>query len=226
MGMGMGMSMSIKKSHKLVVKQNWSVRHQTFLKALENPIFSLVICEGPSGVGKTTIACDYISRHTEQKLILTRPIVSVAEEDLGFLPGKLSQKMSPWIAPFADIFGGPKKIKQMEETNQLEISPLGTMRGRTFHNSIVLADEMQNATPIQLKMLMTRIGQNTKMIILGDLEQTDLIGPQGLSEFRRLYFDSPSNLRKHIQWITLSSEDIRRSPVVSDVLTIFKKEEK
>jgi len=196
--------------------------HQQYKEALASPTFSLVIVTGPAGVGKTQIACEYALRHSDKRLILTRPVVGVEGEELGFLPGGLSKKMAPWMRPFADYLGGPDELLRREKRNLLEIAPLGMMRGRTFHDSLIIADEMQNATPIQLKMLLTRIGKNTKMVILGDLEQTDLREKDiGLLDFYHRYFNSLPELKRHITWIELTSNEVLRSPVVSDVLRLY-----
>jgi len=117
-----------------------------------------------------------------EKIIVTRPAVS-ADEDLGFLPGTLEEKMAPWTRPIFDVFSGIflcNEIENMIQEGIIEISPLAYMRGRTFKNAYIIADEMQNATPSQMKMLLTRIGENSKMAVTGDLAQADRLKDNGL----------------------------------------------
>jgi phosphate starvation-inducible PhoH-like protein len=139
---------------------------QSYTKLLEafNP--AIIVVTGPAGSGKTMNACKIGKRLTELKLydkiILTRPTVSV-ERDIGFIPGKLNDKMMPWLRPSISYLG----------KSRYEISPLSYMRGLTFDRSWIIADEMQNSTEREMLMLLTRIGTGSKMIILGDTDQTD-----------------------------------------------------
>ena len=130
---------------------------------------------GPAGTGKTLLACQaavkaFIAGEVE-RIVVTRPAVS-ADEDLGFLPGTLEEKMAPWTRPIFDVFREyfySGEIESMIKEGVIEISPLAYMRGRTFKDAYIIADEMQNATPNQMKMLLTRIGTNSKMVVTGDL---------------------------------------------------------
>ena len=145
---------------------------------------------GPAGTGKTLFATEMGVKHfllgTYEKLIFTRPSVAV-DEDLGYLPGTLEEKMAPWVRPIYDIlynFMTPKEVTAMLEEKIIEISPLGYMRGRTFKNCWIVADEMQNSTISQMKMLMTRLGENSRLAITGDLDQHDRRYEQnGLEDF-------------------------------------------
>ena len=132
-----------------------------------------------AGTGKTLFATEFGMKNflmnNVEKIIFTRPSVSV-DEDLGYLPGTLEEKMAPWVRPIYDIiyrFINPKEVTQLVEDKVIEISPLGYMRGRTFKNAWIIADEMQNSTVAQMKMLLTRLGENSRLIITGDLEQHD-----------------------------------------------------
>ena len=150
----------------------------------------IVVATGPAGTGKTILATENGVRNflmgVSDKLIFTRPCVSV-DEELGFLPGTLEEKMAPWIRPIYDVlynFITPKEVTALLEDKVIEIAPLGYMRGRTFKNCWIVADEMQNSTVSQMKMLMTRLGENSKLVITGDLEQHDRINEiNGLEDF-------------------------------------------
>ena len=150
---------------------------------------NIVFGIGPAGTGKTLLACQtavkaFLNGDVE-KIVVTRPAVS-ADEDLGFLPGTLEEKMAPWTRPIFDVFREyfySNEIESMISEGVIEISPLAYMRGRTFKNSYIIADEMQNATPNQMKMLLTRIGTGSSMIVTGDLAQADKLKDNGLIDF-------------------------------------------
>jgi phosphate starvation-inducible PhoH-like protein len=145
-----------------------------YMLALRSPK-PIVIGTGPAGSGKTMLACqialEHVHKYQRPRIILTRPIVA-ADEDMGYLPGDMVQKMEPWTKPMFDIF--EKYLSHNQIDRYVQIEPLGYMRGRTFDNTLIIADEMQNATPNQMKMLLTRVGQGTKLVVTGDLEQSDL----------------------------------------------------
>ena len=158
------------------------------------------------------------------KLILVRPTVSVDDEQIGFLPGGLEEKMAPWLRPIYDIlyqFITPKEVQNMIENKEIELSPLAYMRGRTFKNCWIVADEMQNSTINQMKMLLTRIGHNTKLIITGDLDQHD---KQKNGELNGLE-DFINKLRRKrsssISSVEFSHNDIEREEVVKEVLELY-----
>jgi phosphate starvation-inducible PhoH-like protein len=130
-----------------------------YMLALRSPK-PIVVGTGPAGSGKTMLACqialEHMSKFQRPRIVLTRPIVA-ADEDMGYLPGDMDQKMEPWTKPMYDIFEKYLSHSQMERF--ITIEPLGYMRGRTFDNTLIIADEMQNATPNQMKMLLTRVGE-------------------------------------------------------------------
>ena len=143
-------------------------------------------------------------------------------EKHGFLPGDLNSKMEPWTRPLFDVlreYYSPKDIERMLENQTIEISPLAFMRGRTFKDSWIIADEMQNATPSQMKMLMTRIGENSKIIITGDVEQTDRrLKDNGLIDLcARLEAKQSSGLAV----CYMSNADIQRHPIIDTVLDLY-----
>jgi phosphate starvation-inducible PhoH-like protein len=161
-----------------------------YVSILKNKTKKIVVATGPAGTGKTLFATEFAVKNyltgNCEKLIFTRPSVTV-DEDLGFLPGTLEEKMAPWVRPIYDIlyqFLSPKELANMLEEKIIEISPLGYMRGRTFKNCWIVADEMQNSTLSQMKMLLTRLGENSRLVITGDLEQYDRANEQnGLEDF-------------------------------------------
>ena len=198
-----------------------------YADALRCPKVSIVIATGPAGSGKTAVACRHGIRHLFdrfcEKLVITKPAVSVDEEH-GFLPGDINKKMKPWLMPIMDSFEEEiekKKITSFINSGKIEIAPIAYMRGRTFKNSFIIADEMQNSTPSQMKMLMTRIGENSKLVITGDMKQHDRRFEQnGLADFLNR-FDMVEKESKHIEHVVLTDEDIMRHPVVAEVLDIY-----
>ena len=185
----------------------------------------IVVATGPAGTGKTLFATEngvkYFLEGTYEKLIFTRPSVSV-DEDLGYLPGTLEDKMAPWVRPIYDIlynFISPKEVTSLLEEKIIEIAPLGYMRGRTFKNCWIVADEMQNSTISQMKMLLTRLGENSRLVITGDLEQYDRVNEQnGLEDFLSKFRGRRSSSITSIEFIR---SDIQREEVVKEILDIY-----
>jgi phosphate starvation-inducible PhoH-like protein len=155
------------------------------------------------------------------KIIITRPAVCV-DEDIGFLPGTLQEKMAPWTRPIFDVLGeyySQKDVENMIQDGAVEISPLAYMRGRTFKSAYIIADEMQNATPNQMKMLLTRLGDFSKMVVTGDLNQADRLKDNGLINFIELLKDY-----KHTDYLTVvefDHTDIERHHAVKEILAIY-----
>ena len=179
---------------------------------------------GPAGTGKTLLAVQVAVKLFLQgsidKIIVTRPAVSV-DEDLGFLPGTLEQKMAPWTRPIFDVlreYFQAREIEGMIEEGIIEIAPLAYMRGRTFKNSFILADEMQNATPNQMKMLLTRLGEGSQMAVTGDLAQADRKEDNGLINFTNLLAKSNST---HLDIVHFAQGDIERHNAVKEVLQVY-----
>ena len=158
---------------------------------------------------------------TVDRIIVTRPAVGVDDEKHGFLPGDLNSKMEPWTRPIFDViheYYSPKEVKKMLEEGVIEISPLAFMRGRTFKKAFIIADEMQNATPNQMKMLLTRLGTGSQMAVTGDLNQADRIKDNGLLDFTRLLTESNSDSLDVVQF---DQGDIERHKAVAEVLRVY-----
>lgn len=200
-----------------------SVNHLKYKNFLSNINCKLVLAYGPAGTGKTMLATQQaindLKKNKIEKIVITRPLIS-ADEDIGFLPGKMEEKMDPWTRPILDVFMENYTKIQIENLmirNKLEIAPLSFMRGRTFKNSFIIGDELQNTTINQMKMLLTRIGENSKLVGTGDLEQNDLgKKTSGLEHFLGLVRDD-----KNIGIVKMDRQDIRRSEIVELVLNIY-----
>lgn len=198
---------------------------ESYVLKLLDDTKDIVFGIGPAGTGKTLLAVQVAVKLFKEgavdKIIVTRPAVSV-DEDLGFLPGTLEQKMAPWTRPIFDVmeeYWSPKEIENMIEENVIEIAPLAYMRGRTFKNAWIVADEMQNATPSQMKMLLTRIGDNSKIVVTGDLHQHDRgFENNGLKDFVKLLQTRNSNM---ISVVEFTRNEVERHPAVSAVLDIY-----
>jgi phosphate starvation-inducible PhoH-like protein len=195
------------------------------LNSLKKKDLKIVIASGPAGTGKTLFGIEQGIKNylngTYEKLIFTRPVVTV-DEDIGYLPGTLEDKLGPYIRPIYDIlynFISPKEVENLIEEKIFEIAPLGFLRGRTFKNCWIIADEMQNSTISQMKMLLTRIGENSKLIITGDLEQNDKKGEiNGLEDFLNKLKGRRSD---SISSVEFDKSQIEREDVVKEVLEIY-----
>ena len=186
----------------------------------------IVVTAGPAGTGKTYLAMQAAVKALKEgsceRIVLTRPAVGVEDESHGFLPGDLNQKMEPWTRPLIDVLREnyrAQDIAAMIENQLIEISPLAFMRGRTFKHSWIIADEMQNATPNQMKMLMTRIGVGSKIVVTGDVEQTDRPGSNnGLidlcARLDRLAVEG-------IAVCPLETRDVQRHAIIGNVLRLY-----
>ena len=198
---------------------------ETYIQKLQDSAKSIVFAIGPAGTGKTMLAVQHgiklFQEGVVDKIVITRPAVSV-DEDLGFLPGTLNEKMAPWTRPIFDVMGEyyqQKDIAKMLEDGVIEISPLAYMRGRTFKNAYIVADEMQNATVNQMKMLLTRLGEGSKMVVTGDLAQADRVSDNGLIDFCNLL--EQKEYLEHIDIIRFDNKDIERHNAVKEVLAVY-----
>jgi phosphate starvation-inducible PhoH-like protein len=175
---------------------------------------------GPAGTGKTYVAvakaCEYLESNKVDRIILTRPIQDAEEDKIGALPGTLEEKMDPYLAPvrqLLDRFLGKSKVEAYIKAGKIVGIPLGFMRGMTFDRAFILADEMQNSTPVTMKLLLTRIGKWSKVVIDGDVKQKDIRGTSGLEDaVNKLYGV------KSINTVEFLKEDIVRSDIVRHIL--------
>ncbi len=206
-----------------------NLRQEDYFAHLENPHKDMVFALGPAGTGKTLIATLWAVKQLKagavERIVITRPAVSVDEQH-GFLPGDLMSKMAPWTRPVFDVFReywNAKQIEGMIAEGIIEVAPLAYMRGRTFKNSVVIADEMQNATSSQMKMLLTRIGEGSKFVITGDLGQHDRgYEHNGLKDFMEKLLDSNKSSRLAV--VKFEVSHVERHPAVAQVLGVYKED--
>lgn len=213
-----------KKAVNLIPK---SLKQEEYINLLTDPNRTIVFATGPAGTGKTMLAVMAAVRAYKagevKKIVITRPAVGVDDEKHGFLPGDLNAKMEPWTRPIMDVimeYYSPKDVARMLDEQAIEISPLAYMRGRTFKQSWIIADEMQNATPNQMKMLLTRLGDGSRMVVTGDTRQADRNeADNGLLNFQRLV----DNYKRcqYVAGVEFSGKDIHRHPAVVEVLKIY-----
>ena len=210
------------KSQVHLIPKN--LNQESYIERLQDPTCNIVFAVGPAGTGKTLLATmagiAALKNNEIQKIIITRPAVSVDEQH-GFLPGTLVEKMQPWVLPILDYFHEyytKKQVLTMIENGIVEIVPLAYMRGRTFHHSWIIADEFQNSTPNQMKMLLTRIGQESKIIVTGDIQQHDRgFEINGLKDFIQRFQN-----QQRIALCHFNNQDIERHPVIDIVLNMYK----
>lgn len=203
-----------------------TVHQKQLIKAMETSQISFAI--GPAGTGKTFLAIAYalsqLNSGKKQKIILTRPVVE-AGENLGFLPGTLSEKINPYVRPLFDAMEWmlpPGSITRLESSGAIEIAPLAYMRGRSLHNSIIILDEAQNTTKEQMKMFLTRVGENSKVIVTGDVSQIDL--PRG-KKSGLLHASQILHNISGIEFVEFDSKDVVRAKIIQRIIEAYEKEE-
>ncbi len=185
--------------------------------------YSLTVAIGPAGTGKTYLAIssavEALEKGEIERIILSRPAME-AGESLGYLPGDMHEKMAPYLRPLYDALGdrlGGKRVRTLLEDGTIEIAPIGFMRGRTLNNAFVVIDEAQNCTYSQLKMILSRLGWHSTMVVTGDPDQSDLLdGLSGLSDIARRLDKIPN-----IAVIHLNQTDIVRHPLVAEMLDVL-----
>tara|TARA_R110000822_G_scaffold18919_3_gene62033 strand:- start:677 stop:1384 length:708 start_codon:yes stop_codon:yes gene_type:complete len=199
-------------------------KQKEFIDALKE--FTQVFVLGPAGTGKTyitaTVAADLYTTKKVDKIVITRPMVSVGK-DMGYLPGTLEEKVQPWALPVLDVLQkhlGAGTVETGIKAGNIEMAPLALMRGRSFDDAFIIVDETQNITTHELKMLLTRVGDNSTIVLNGDAQQSDLKEADGLSKVIHL-------AKKHmlpVSVIEFGVEDIIRSDICAQWVKVFMKE--
>ena len=202
-----------------------TVGQHRYVEAIRNN--DIVFAIGPAGTGKTylavAMAIDYLKTERVKRIILTRPAVEAGEE-LGFLPGDIEAKVSPYLRPLYDaIFDmiPAREFEKLTEHGRIEMAPLAFMRGRTLNNSFVILDEAQNTTSIQMKMFLTRLGFNSKAVITGDVTQVDLAEEKsGLMAVQKILQGIEG-----ISFVYLDKSDVVRHPLVARIIEAYERAE-
>lgn len=213
-------------AHKPIELVGQTPNQQAYINSLVHGTTPFIVAHGPAGTGKTfpcvTHAIRELKAGNVKRIVITRPLVNVEEEEVGTLPGGIIEKVSPWMLPILDILKehySVQELKLLLEKEIIEIAPLAFMRGRTFKGVWLIADEMQNATPKQFKMLLTRIGEGSRFVITGDIEQTDRkAGNNGLADLTRRLFAMPSTRFANHKFV---QEDVVRHEAIEEVLDIY-----
>jgi phosphate starvation-inducible PhoH-like protein len=212
------------KQHVVLLPKN--LAQETYIDALENAQHDIVFAVGNAGTGKTYLATLFaihaLKTGTIEKVVISRPTIAVDDRDIGFLPGTILQKMSPWTRPILDVFEeyfSVKEITAMVDEGILELCPIQYIRGRTFKNSIVIIDEAQNTTQNSMLSILTRIGEGSRMIITGDTRQTDRGDENGLADFLQRFSNS-----HRIAVCHFGRKDVERHPVIGEILKLYGQE--
>lgn len=198
-----------------------SDNQRRLMEAIDN--YNVVVALGPAGTGKTYLAVakavEALEANKVGRIILSRPAVE-AGENLGFLPGDLNEKLAPYLRPLYDALGerlGGKRLNKYLQDGTIEIAPVAYMRGRTLNNAFIVVDEAQNCTYGQIKMLLTRLGWHSTMVVTGDPEQTDLLpGISGLADITEKL-----ETLDDIGVVRMMDQDIVRHPLVASMLTVI-----
>lgn len=216
-----------KASAKSVKAKN--ERQQAYLDLLKNAETPIVIATGAAGTGKTFVANAYgieqLLSGSYKRMVLTRPIVAVDDKNIGALPGTLVAKTAPWLMPIYDVlhkYVSPKEVAAMIERGTIEVVPISMLRGRSFENTYIIADEMQNSTPAQMLMLLTRIGSGSKLVINGDPMQHDrAFEINGLSDVVEKLARAQQRRPGGIGVVEFTEEHVERHPIIRDILRLY-----
>lgn len=213
------------KLTNLIPALRLTANQKHYVRELNDPLRSLIVCTGPAGTGKTAFACrvgvEQLKSRDVEQLVITKPLVTVGE-DVGYLPGNMRAKMNPWLESYMDIFKEHYSNNQLEDMMKKEViklAPLAYCRGNTYSNSFVICDESQNMTPNQTKLLLTRMGEKSKLVLIGDLDQQDTHGLSGLADFLDKFGDKT---HEEIVNVQLTEDDVCRSSLVKYILSLYK----
>jgi phosphate starvation-inducible protein PhoH and related proteins len=201
-------------------------KQSEFLQLLERPDIHILISSGSAGTGKTFMSVSYAMEKFQsgeiQKIVITRPMIAVDDKHFGAVPGGVIQKMHQYLLPILDTmhkYMSPNQVQKLLESSTIEACPLIHMRGRSFENCLIIADEMQNSTPSQMLMLLTRIGQNSKMIITGDPQQHDRgFDDNGLSDIINKLEKDP---QEGFGFVKFTEAEVVRHPIIKKVLRLY-----
>lgn len=204
-----------------------TLNQERYILALVDNNIDVVVAGGPAGTGKTYLstlrAVQALRDGDVRRIVLCRPAVSIEGENHGFLPGDLTQKLAPWVRPVTDIlreYYSVKEIAELVEEEIIEFAPLGFLRGRTFKDTFLILDEAQNATPIQIKSLLTRIGSGSKYVLNGDIEQADRnTGQNGLLDLQQRLFTTPID---GIALCQFELCDVQRHHLIGPILGLYR----
>jgi len=182
----------------------------------------VTLCHGPAGTGKTSVsvglACEYLTEGKIKKIIITRPVVESSRKGLGYLPGSFKDKIHPYLIPVLeemDLYLNSQQSKRFLDSDIIEIVPLEYMRGRNFHNAFMILDEAQNATFEQIKMFITRVGRDSKAVINGDLQQSDL-SSNSSCDFHEII--KRLDKLENVGIMELTADDIIRNPIIGKII--------
>lgn len=213
----------IKKKVNLLPR---NIAQERYIEVLENPKIDIVFAVGYAGTGKTFLstlwAIQQLKSGQIDKIVISRPNIAVDSNDIGFLPGDIYKKMAPWTKPVLDVFEeyyNIKEITRMIENNIIELLPLAYIRGRTLKNSVILLDEAQNTTKNSMLSALTRIGEGSKLIVTGDVRQSDRGKANGLTDFLDRFTGSD-----RIAICNFGKESIERHAVISEILKMYGEE--
>ena len=214
-----------KKLNKQVILTPRSENQRNYINFIQDPKTYITFGVGPAGTGKTMLgtqlAIDSLLKGKVEKIVISRPNVACDEQDIGFLPGDMGKKLSPWLLPILDVFKeyySPNEIKKMMADEIIEMVPIAYIRGRTFKKSFIIIDEAQGTTPNSLLAILTRIGEGSRMVVTGDLKQTDHKKKNGLEDFLERYSKNPIN---GVETVIFNNSDIQRHPVLIDILSLY-----
>ena len=203
-----------------------NISQEEYLVSLVDENIDIVCAIGPAGCGKTMLATLFAFKQLRagavDKIVIARPNIAVDDKDIGFLPGGINEKMAPWMMPILDVlyeYSSKKEVSHMLEEGIIEMVPLAYIRGRTFKNAFIILDEAQNTTKNSMLSALTRIGEGSKLIVTGDLDQSDRGTDNGLSDFAER---CKRGATKRIQVIEFGHKDIERHPVCQEVLNLYK----